>query len=214
MYRLNKTFLLAAVAAVITVLPIAYASDAHASNDSTIKALFSKSSSSETPRNQANQRRQQIPDKTQAILNPGKTDTGGSVAAIARLQTETALLKAKIALLELRLKQAKLQGELTDGSPGINSDAKFNAPQVVSVYGTPGHLESQLQYGDNTVINVKQGAIIPGGAHVVSITARSVVIVYRGHRIPLAFAGGAPAAPLVLGSWQPPKILPRNKGGL
>ncbi len=204
MYKLNKGIsLFLSIAALSAMSGVAWAANSHGSDNDTIQTLFAK------PRTAITSAPDQHGKPTPNTHVVGETGKGGSVWAIAHLQTETAVLKARIALLELRLKQAKLQNELTGGAPGgIGADTKFNAPQVISIYGTPRHLESQLRYGDGTLINAETGAIIPGGAKVVSITARSVVIDYHGHRLQLAFEGGAPTtAPIVFGAWQPPKVV-------
>jgi type IV pilus biogenesis protein PilP len=126
----------------------------------------------------------------------------GTLAALARLQTETALLKAKLQIADLKAKLAE-----SGAAPQDNAGPGPNTPYISGLYGRAGQMKATLIYPNGGQLNVARGSTLPGGWRVAAINSKGVIIRRGHHSETLLF--GAGAAPPV----QMPTPLPAPHGG-
>lgn len=217
MFRRNNS---AAILAVATALVLAAAPAAHAAgsggnSSASLKSLFA--TPSVTAKDGAKGKASTSGTSTGGASSnagtrshaAGRHGGGQSVSQLAHLQTEMAILKNEIGVLQLQLKRQKLRSEIAGGGGGVGmqSGQEYTPPKVSMVEGRVGHLTARLQFGNGSLLNVHTGSVLPDGSKVVLISADSVVIKRHGHRYPLAYVSDSQSGvPILYAPWSPPAI--------
>ncbi|MHB8408967.1 MAG: type IV pilus biogenesis protein PilP [Acidiferrobacterales bacterium] len=143
-----------------------------------------------------------------ADATSGNAPTGGtsvptptvSVGQLGRLQTEAALLQAKLKIAKLKAAITKASAPAnSSGSPSgvstvLPSSITQAPPTVESLYGQGKEMEAVLDYANGGTISVRTGSTLPGGGRVIRVSPSGVVIEQQGTRETLVFSTAPPAS--------------------
>lgn len=141
------------------------------------------------------------------LLPSVRAGTGAHAALeMGELNTEAALLKARIEVAKLRAALAQARGACAGAPSAVAGGSVVSAPpivvlpSVVSIGGMGGRVRAKVVYPDGTIQYVSRGSVLEGGERVLSVTVAGVRVETSSGVRTLGFAHRGPGGGFVPGA--------------